>query len=376
MANKWAAKLNKMDGMVVEDTDPFQKIVRSPSPSVNFIFGKTHGLPRGYSMVLYGPPKGGKSVLSHFIIGQIHQDDPEALVLKIDSEMRSKAQLLRPQSLKLFGIDRERLLVMQANAPGMIFDQIEQKVAAQCEAGAPLHAIIIDSLNGVQGRREMENDSVEKVTIGDHALTVQVGLKRILPVIRKYDIALIIIDQVRAEMDMWEQKRGNKFKMQSSFGVQHGIEYFVCVEENKAASGRKTYLGEEMVNKNVKDLSGDDGKGQATGKKIKVKMKASTMAGETQGRTGEFTFHYHKGIINIHEEVYLLGERRGIIRNPKQGYYEFGGQTWHGEGKVLAALEADANLRNAIVAELIRRDEAGEYDEDVSKEPDEDESEE
>jgi hypothetical protein len=365
--NKWAAKLDKMVGMITEDVDPFQKIVRSPSPSVNFIFGKTHGLPRGYSMVLYGPPKGGKSVLSHFIIGQIQKDDPDAMVLKIDTELRAKAQLLTPQSLKLFGIERERMRVMFANQPGVIFDQIEQNVAVMCEGGMPLHAIVIDSLNGIQGRREMNNDSVEKVTIGDHALTVQTGLKRILPVIRKYDIALIIVDQVRAEMDMWEQKRGNKFKMQSSYGTQHGIEYFVCVEENLNADGRKDILGNEMVNNNAKDLSGKEGKGQATAKKIKVKMKASTMAGETQGRTGEFTFHYRKGIVNVHEEVYLLGTRRGIIKKPKQGYYEYDGQTWHGEAKCLQALEADSVLREHIIDELRRRDDAGEYDEDVER---------
>ena len=63
--NKWVAKLGKMTDVVLERKDVFAHTIKTPSPSVNFIFGRTHGLPMGYSCVLYGPPKGGKSVLSH-----------------------------------------------------------------------------------------------------------------------------------------------------------------------------------------------------------------------------------------------------------------------------------------------------------------------
>lgn len=358
MANKWIAKLSKMTDVVLERKDVFANVIKSPSPSVNFIFGRTHGLPMGYSVVLYGPPKGGKSVLSHMMIGDTHMRDPEAVVIKIDTEFRTDGQL-DPGSMATYGIDPERLLIIQTNSPGNIFDQIEKDVAANCEAGAPVKMIVIDSLNGIQGRREMNNDSVEKATIGDHALTVQIGLKRILPVIRKYGIALVMIDQVRTEMDMVEQKRGNKFKMQSAFGVQHFTEYFVVVEEDKTLDGRKDMLGRALENEDAKDLGGKDGNAEKTGMKIKVKMKDSTMG--PKGRTGKFTYDFHRGIINQHEEVYLLGSRRGIIDSPKQGYYKFEDQTWHGEAKCLAALENDAGLCERILAELQRKDLAGEF---------------
>lgn len=355
--NKWMQKLQKMNGAVIEKKDRFAHVLCTDSPSVNFIFGNTHGLPFGYTTVLYGPPKGGKSVLSHMMIGWLHQNDPEAIAVKIDTEFRAEGQL-DDKSLQAFGIDPERLLVMQTNNPKDVFDQIEKDIDAQCQAGAPIKLIVIDSISGVQGRREMTTESIEKQTIGDHAQTVQIGLKRILPVIRNRDIALVLVSQVRAEMDMTEQMRGNKFKMQGSYGLQHMAEYFVAVEPNRNKAGRTDLLGNEFTNQDAVDLAG---KAEVTAMKIRAKMKDSSMG--PKGRTGEFTFHFRRGVVNQHEEVYRLGTGRGIITNPKQGYYQFGDQTWHGEAKCLAALEADAGLREAVIAELKRRDVAGEYSE-------------
>lgn len=358
MANKWGAKLGKLNSVVEQRKDVFSKIITSPSPSVNFTYGRTHGLPQGYSCVLYGPPKGGKSVLSHMMMGQVHQDDPEAWVLKIDTEFRADGQL-DDKSCALYGIDQERMKVMQTNSPKDIFDQIEKDIGALCEQGLPLKLIVIDSLNGIQGLRAQNNDSIEKVTIGDHALTVQNGLKRILPVIRKYDIALVLIDQVRAEMDVTEQMRGNKTRMQSSFGVQHIVEYFMVVETDKTIDGRKDITGKELVNEDAKDLGGKTGNAEITGIKIKVKMKDSTMG--PKGRTGKFTYDFHKGIINQHEEVFLLGTRRGVIENPSQGQYKFEENSWRGQEKLLAALASDKALCARIIAELKRRDLAGDF---------------
>jgi RecA/RadA recombinase len=255
-----------------------------------------------------------------------------------------------------YGIDKDRLLVIQTNSPKDIFDQIEKDIAAYCQGGAPIKMIVIDSVSGIQGRREIENESVIKMTIGDHAQTVQIGLKRILPVIRKHDIALVCILQVRAEMDMAEQMRGNKYKMQAGFGLQHMAEYFIAVEPNRTIGGRKDILGNEFVNEDVKDFVN---KGEQTAMKIRVKMKDSSMG--PKGRTAEFTFDFKRGLVNIHEEVYKLGTGYGVIENPKQGYYSFNGEQWHGEGATVKALELDKGICDAIIAELYARDQRGDF---------------
>jgi len=355
MANKWMQKLQKLEGAVIEKKDIFSKTLGTPSPSVNFIFGKAGGLPFGYTALLYGPTKGGKSVLSHMMIGWLHQNDPEAIAIKFDVEQRADGQLDN-DSMKLYGIDNERLQVVSTNSPSKIFDQIEKHIAAHCQNGAPIKLIVIDSVSAIRGRRGQETESVESYTIGDHAQTIGIGLQRIQEVIRKYDIALVLICQARAEMDMNEQKRGNKFKMQAGFALQHFCEYFIVVEANKNKEGRQDILGNDLVAEGLTDLAG---KGEQTGMKIRAKMKDSNMG--PKGRTAEFTFDFHKGLVNVHEEVFKLGVNRGIVDRPNNLMYGFGGKSWKGKEQFLEALKTDKALCAGILAELKRRDWAGEF---------------
>jgi RecA/RadA recombinase len=136
----------------------------------------------------------------------------------------------------------------------LIFDRIEKDIAAMCQEGAPIRLVIIDSINAIQGRRAMNADTIMTQQIGDLALTLQDGFKRILPVQRKYKIAVILTSHVRAEMDQAEQMRGNKVKMAAGFGVQHYGEYFMYVEQNRSKAGSETLLGEKLEDENNTDL--------------------------------------------------------------------------------------------------------------------------
>lgn len=349
----WMKALNKLEGAVVEQYNPFAHVIRTPSPSVNFVFGKTHGLPLGYTLALYGPPKGGKSVLCNAMIGQLHQDDPEAIAIKYNTEMREMGQLTDEQ-VAVWGIDRTRYTAYDVNQPDHIFDKIETDIAAMCQEGAPIKLIVIDSLTGIQGRRAMNADTVMTQQIGDEAKTLQDGLKRILHVQRKYKIALVLTMHVRAEMDMAEQMRGNKVRMAAAYAVQHHCEYFMMVEPNRGAKGKQTILEEKLENDQVKDLMD---KAERTGHKIRVCMKDSSIG--PKGRTGEFTLDYDKGIIHTDEEVFLLGVNRNIVERPTNTQYVFGDKKWNGKAAFLQAITEDHDLRNAILTELKRRDLAG-----------------
>lgn len=358
MANKWMTKLAKLEGAVTEKYDPFAHCIETPSPSVNFCFGNTWGLPQGFTLALYGPPKGGKTLLCNMMIGQLHKSDPDAMVVKYNTEMRELGQLTDAQAA-LWGIDRDRYMAFDVNAPALVFDAIEKDVAAMCQDGMPLKLIVIDSITGIQGRRAMNATSIDVQQIGDHALTIQEGLKRILPIQRKYKIAIVLTCHVRAEMDMLEQKRGNKVKMAASFGVQHHAEYFMMVEPNRNAEGRTDLSGNEFRNENLGDLRKDGGKGEQTGHKIRVCMKDSSLG--PKGRVGEFTLDYHNGIQNVHEEVFLLAANRGVLDRPNNTSYVFGDKKWVGKQACLDALRESPELQRQILAELRLRDIAGKF---------------
>jgi RecA/RadA recombinase len=347
MANKWATKLRKIEGAVVERIDPFNNVLRTPSPSVNFIFGNTHGLPLGYSMLLWGPPGGGKSLLSNAIIGHLHQTDPEAIVIKFDTEFRSRGQL-NDSNATNFGVDMDRLIIYEVSKPGDVFDRIEQEIAVMAAEGAPIKLIIIDSINGVQGRREAVSESIDKMTIGDHAQTVQIGLKKVLPVQRKYGISLIVVAQQRSQLDKWEVMRGNTTKAAVSHGTQHHCEYFVYVEKNATKAGRTDELGGTFEDESRKDISNS---AEQTGHKVRVWMQKSSFGGA--GRTGEFTLDYKRGIVNQHEEVFRLGLLWGIIERLNAQTFVINEQRFVGKPKCLEALAASVELQQYIVNGLL-----------------------
>lgn len=347
MANKWTTRLKKLEGYVGDSIDPFSKVIRSPSPSVNFIFGNTHGIPLGYSMLLWGPPGGGKSLLTNAIIGQLHRDDPEAIVVKFDTEFRDNGQVTEETS-RAFGIDRERYVPYQVNKATEVFDRIEQEIGDMVKDGAPIRLMVIDSINGVQGRRESNSESIEQMTIGDHAQTVQIGLKKILPTQRRNNISLIVIAQQRSELDAWEVKKGNKTKAAVSHGTQHHCEYFVHVEKNTTKAGRTDALDRAFEDASKKDLTDS---ADQTGHKVKVWMQKSSFGGA--GRSGEFTLDYKRGIINQHEEVFVLGTRWGIIERPNLKTYIVNGKSFNGKPACLKALEESVELQKFVITGLL-----------------------
>jgi hypothetical protein len=195
----------------------------------------------------------------------------------------------------------------------------------------------------------MANESIMKQTIGDLALTLQEGFKRILPVQRKYNFSVIVTGHVRAEMDQVEIMRGNKVKMGASFGVQHYGEYFMAVSRLMNKDSKVDELGNALVNENRKDMNDNE---ELTGHKIRVVMKGNSAHGSAVGRTAEFTFDYAKGICSQHEEVFNLGVNQGVIDKPSNVKYAFGDKSWHGKPAMLEAIKNDNHLYNEILKKI------------------------
>jgi RecA/RadA recombinase len=350
---KFMQKLLALNGAVVGHKNVHDTVIRSPSPSLNFVFGNGHGLPAGYTMQLYGPPKAGKSVIANAMAGQLHRDDPEAWVIKFNTEFREQGQLTSEQA-KIWGIDPERYIAYETNRPDEIFDRIEKEFSALADDGMALRLVIIDSLTEIQGRRGMNADTIMTQQIGDRALTTQEGLARILPVQRKIGFGLILTAHVRAEMDQTEIMRGNKMRPATNFATQHHSEYSLWVEANKNKEGREDMSGNSLTSDAVEDLAG---RGERLAHKIRVRMKDSSMG--PKDRSGEFTFDYRKGVINTHEEVFRLGTGWNIISKPNNVTYQFDGKDYRGKGSMLEALRIDPALQEKVLTELRKRDYRG-----------------
>ncbi len=347
------AKLLKLDGAVKPEDkrDIHANVLESSSPSLNFCFGKGWGLPRGYSLMLYGPPRGGKSIIANDIIGRLHANDPTAFAIKFNTEFREEGQA-DDTALKMFGIDESRYIPYQVNQPDQIYDRIARDFQAMVQDGMNLGLVIIDSLTGVVGRRAMNADTIMTQQMGDNALTNQEGLKYILQAQRKCNFGLIVTTHVRAEMDQWAAKRaGRNVKAAASYGVLHHCEYYMFVEENKTADARVDAEGNEFRNKELTDFAG---KAEKTGHKIRVHMTDSSLG--PKDRHGEFTFDYARGVVNQHEEVLQLAIDRGIITRPNNTMYEYGGLSWRGFDAVLQVVKGDPALQANLLRDLKKLD--------------------
>ena len=80
-----------------------------------------------------------------------------------------------------------------------------------------------------------------------------------------------------------------------------------------------------------------------------------------KGRCGEFTFDYKRGIINQHEEVFILGRNRNIIQRPNNTTYAFGDRKWVGAPAMIAALKDDTELYKAVLFNLKKADMSGAF---------------
>jgi RecA/RadA recombinase len=361
-------RLIKGPGAVLATRNVHADVIDSPSPGLNFTFGNGQGLPAGYSLLLYGPPRGGKSIICSALTGQVHKNDPDAFVVKYNTEFREDAQLDDSQR-KVWGIDPERYVGYDRNDPE-IFDHIEKDLAANCQDGMKLKLVIIDSINMMQGRRAMNADTVMQQQVGDNAATIQEGLRRILPIQRKYNFALILTSHVRSVMDKKAANAANVYLTHDtavrpavSWAVQHHCEYFMFVNPAGGQDGKKDMLGNEFTNSAVEDMYGNKDK---VAHKVRVRMMDATIG--PKGRNAEFTLDYKHGIINVHEEVFQLGLSCGIITKPNNVMHEFDGKSWKGKEAMLTALKDDPQLQQKILQELKTRDLAGFYA-DVSSAP-------
>jgi hypothetical protein len=330
--------------------------IRHPSPSFNWIFGNTHLAPFGSTVILWGGSKGGKSVIVNGIIGQLHKDYDDAVAIKYNTEYREKIQTTDQQKA-LWGIDDKRYMGFETNRPEEVFDIIEGKLPALIQAGLNIKLIVIDSISDILGRRQQNSKTVEQQQIGDEAQTIKDGLKRIKSTLKKYGITLLLCVQERAEFDSLEVRRGNKTKMAGAAYLKHMAEYFIHVAKDETKEGRQDLLKKPFL-RGMKDLAGKE---EPYAHIIKFKMQDSTVG--PKKRVGRFTLDYYKGVINTHEEIFLLGVNRNIVGRPNLRTYTVSdfpakGETssWSSREDFLTALKENSQLYNDLAGRVKMQD--------------------
>jgi len=333
----WLSKLQKdADKLAIGSREPW--VAQFPSPGVNYLFGKEQGMQAGYSMLLYGPPKSGKSLLAFAAAGQLHKDDPEAIVLHFDTEYRDNVDTWE----KVFNIDSSRFIKRITNNPVEIFDYIANDVKAMLQEGAPIKMIIIDSLAMIEYPKEANKDKSTDFVIGDAGSYLGPAMKMILPVIRSFKVATILCQHVRMNMDPNTSKY-RPWIIPGGVALKHSVEYWM--------------LASKIESKDSKQFDSDkkDGSGNLiqTGHAIRVKMEENSLG--PQNRAVEIDLSYSQGLINQQEQIATLAINMGIIEMAG-AWVQYNGQKWQGITNFAAFLKADEELQRELMRKIKEND--------------------
>ena len=341
---KWMKMLNKMDGAVDREYDPYlpENVIQTISPSINWIFSKSAGLPFMEFMLLWGPPKAGKSVVSDAFVSALHAKDPNAMAMKFDTELREMGH-----KENFWNIDENRYPVFNVNEPQFIFDRLNKDIFPMVEQGMPLKLVIIDSLQGIQGVKAANADSVTDHQMGDHAMTIQKGLMSIMPFLRRHKIALISTAHIRGNLDAGMY--GPKEKMAGGWHQKHSYEYFVKVTRDNSAEGKTDALGKKLESE-IKDFKG---KNERTGHKIYVEMTESSRG--VAGRSGQITFDYSRGIVNVEEEIFELAKNLNLVQRPNNRTYSLNGVNFNSKEDFIVAIRDNEDVRNQLLKGIYKK---------------------
>lgn len=336
--SKFLSKLQKdADKLRLGKIDPW--VAGFPSPGVNYLFGKKQGMKAGYTSLIYGPPKSGKSLLAFAAAGQLHKDDPEAIVLHFDTEFRDNVDTWA----EVFGIDKNRFITRQSNQPTDIFDYIATDVKAMLQEGEKVKMIIIDSLAMIQYPKEANKELSTNMVIGDAGAYLSGAMKMIIPVIRQFKIATILCQHVRANMDPNSAKY-RPFIIPGGFALKHSVEYWMLAVKVESKDTKKFDSGR-------KDGAGND---IQTGHTIRVKMEENSDG--PQNRAVEIALSYQRGIVDQNEEIATLAVNMGIVERPNNVTYQFDGKKWQGFNNFALAVKDDEILQRELVAKIKEND--------------------
>ncbi len=347
MPNKWTKQLRGYDDAVDYEYDSYapENCLYTPSPYFNWIFSnKSNGIPKNASVLFYSEPKAGKSLSIYAMIAEMQKRDEEGIAIYFNTEMRGQLQH------DVFpNIDKDRMIIYDTNNAEEIFDRIETDIKPMVQDGMPLRLISIDSLNGIEGTKRGNAESVSQHLIGDQALTLKNGLSKLVPFTKRNKILLIGTAQMAANIDAGPY--GPKEKANISWFARHTFEYYVSLKRAGAAEDKVDIEGKTFEDEDTKDARGNK---LLNGHKVYTKLEQSSIG--QAGRSGVFTLSYDNGIVNQHEEIFWLAKNCGILTTENNRTYQFEGHKFNGKKEAALAIRDDKDLADKILKAVIALD--------------------
>lgn len=337
-SNKWMSKLTGDLGIAASKLqDQRSEPIASPSPSLNWATCQGGFLPSKVN-ILYGPESSGKSMLAMMGIVQLQRQDPEALAIWFDAEYS-----FNPQMFAKLGGDSDRLVVRKSNNPINIFDYIGGEMLELIQDGAPVKAIVIDSIKSIRYPKDVRKQTTDQIMGGSGSQYLSSALKLVVPVIAEHKLLAFFIQQVTAQLDPMKALR-NPYVISEGHALKHAADLMLEITRLDSKKGILEH-GETIT-----------GASAQVGHKVRVKVKKNRMG--APARQAEFAFHYDKGVVDTGGEIFELAKALGVVKhpiNPDTGRENV--QMWQfnndppvrGEQNIRNLVVSDTNLQSRII---------------------------
>lgn len=248
------------------------------SPLLNYsTYG---GIPRGQITEFFGEPSGGKTTTSvdickmaHAIFEQEYQDQLSELRLKADKDKVAASELedleergpkrilyvdlehsFDSEWARKLGINFEDIDIMQP--PDVVAEDILQTIQELIETGE-LGLVVLDSIPSLTTKQELEKKYGER-TVASLAGLLTIFCKKIVPILKRYDTTLLVINQVRDNMDnpyVVNTPGGKALKFYCSLRIQFKIGSPVDFLGNELPKNAENPSGHIITAKIVKQKS-------------------------------------------------------------------------------------------------------------------------
>jgi recombination protein RecA len=295
MTNKWMAKLSKELGIYGSELKKSKAPVPLPSPSLNWAT-VAGGFTPGKVTIAYGPESSGKSMICMMAIAELHRQDPDAIAIWFDAEFSFNANMFEK-----VGGDLNRIVVRPSNDPLTIFDYIGNDLKEMLQDGAPVKAIVIDSIKSIRYPKDIRKESTNQIMGGAGAAYLGSALKMVIPVIAEFGLLSMFVQQVSAQIDPMKALR-NPYVISEGHALKHAADLMLEITRVDSKKGSLEH-GETIT-----------GAAAQVGHMIRVKVKKNRLG--VPARQAQFMFHYDRGVIDTEVEIYELGKSLGLIYHP------------------------------------------------------------
>jgi RecA/RadA recombinase len=293
MATNWMSRLVKDFGVIASEMKATQPVVvPSWSPSLNWAT-TLRGFMPGKVNIAYGPESAGKSLLAQMAIIELQRRDSEAISIWFDTEFSFNIPLFE----KLGG-DSSRLIVRKSNDPLKIFDYIGGELLEMLQDGAPVKAIVIDSIKAIRYPKDIRKHTTDQIMGGSGSAYLGSALKLIIPVIAEFKLLTFFVQQVSAQIDPMKAMR-NPYVITEGHALKHAADLMLEITRLDTKAGA---------------IEGGDtiaGGTAQVGHKVRIKVRKNRMG--IPARVAQFTFNYEKGITDTGGEIFDLAKSLNII---------------------------------------------------------------